>query len=288
MRDEHPLPDIQSTKDRRGIPLQLAGIRGLRLPLNLEIRPNEQRQVDATISLAVNVPELDRGTHMSRLVEVWTRYCDPLHRRAGVIKHSLRNVLQETCDALKIQSAYCELGFVHYLTRFAPVTGLAAPLAIDCSYQASLEVADPDAAEDNNRYQQIVSVEIPISTLCPCSKAISKNGAHNQRAKLRASVVLREVDDSNSLPLDELIEKLEDCASCPVYTMLKRPDEKYVTEKQYENAKFVEDVVRDAITLLRSLPQVKGFAVKVEALESIHAHNAWAAHQENFTQLSQN
>ena len=129
---------------------------------------------------------------------------------------------------------------------------------------------------------EIVGVEIPIANCCPCSKAISEYGAHNQRTYLRAKTIVDVTPGCKKVWIEELVEKLEAAASCPVFPVLKRQDEKWVTEKQYDNPKFVEDVIRDATLILRTIPEVRGFSLEVEALESIHGHNAWAAHKENF------
>lgn len=281
MRDKHYLPDIQNEVDSRGVDLHLAGVKELVLPLLVELDPGLPQQVQATIDLAVSVPSEDRGTHMSRLVEVWSGYSDFGHTLSKkVVSHSLRGVLRDTKDMLLAQSVSCGLKFVYFHKKRAPVTGLMAPLPIDCLLQGTLSTVD-----DQETYRHITTVHVPISTLCPCSKAMSSYGAHNQRAMLSASLSFDFEDDNVALGFSELLNALEDCASCSVYTILKRPDEKYVTDRQYENAKFVEDVVRDAIIMLRAHPQVKGFSVKAEALESIHAHNAWAAHRENFQPL---
>jgi GTP cyclohydrolase IB len=149
---------------------------------------------------------------------------------------------------------------------------MAAPMAYDLQYTASLNHHDVAVT---------LGVEVPIATVCPCSKAISKYGAHNQRVMVRVWVNLD--DPATVLPVP-LIQAIEACSSCPVYPLLKRQDEKYVTERGYENAKFVEDVARELTLLLRDYPGVTGFRMEVEALESIHAHNAWAFHEEQFVE----
>lgn len=285
------LPDVQSMGDFRGIELQLAGVRDLRLPLAMDFGDGKSQRVDATIALGVNVPSCSRGTHMSRLVEVWLKHSYPGNEQDCLLSpvcissiqplaigSPLNAILLETCRSLESTYAYSKVDFIYYLEHRAPVTGVSAPLAIDCSYSAWIKIAGLSAI-----CEQMVTVKIPVSTLCPCSKAISNHGAHNQRAILSASIKLKDLENlSNPIQLGKIISLLEDCASCRVFTVLKRLDEKCVTEVQSENAKFVEDVARDAVFALRSVVQIKGFSVDVLSLESIHAHNAWAFHQENF------
>lgn len=296
MKNAEQLPDIQSTKDERGIDLQFAGIKELRLPLLMEFAKNKKQKVDAIVSLAVGVPSTDRGTHMSRLVEMWSGYyCQDwgqdlsnvaVDRQAEhkVIKVSLEELLAETCSNLGALSAMSKIRFTYYIQRQAPVTSASALLAVDCSYSASLQRGNGEGNDNQKKFRQVISVNIPISTLCPCSKAISKYGAHNQRAFLSASLILSDMAISEgSFSFDEIIPLLEESASSKVFPLLKRPDERHVTETQHENAKFVEDVVRDAVGNLRKEETISGFFVEVVALESIHAHNACAWHSENFS-----
>jgi GTP cyclohydrolase I len=146
---------------------------------------------------------------------------------------------------------------------------MAAPMSYDCSFEGRI---------DNDEYKFILGVKVPVTTLCPCSKEISENGAHNQRALISVKV---SYDETEQIWIEDLIDLVESCSSCPVYSLLKRQDEKYVTEHAYSNPKFVEDVLRDVVVKLRKHPQVKEFEVECEAYESIHNHSAWAYQKES-------
>lgn len=265
--EKQPLVDIQSTPDVRGIAIQQVGVRHVEMPVPILQKDGHTQTVCANVSLSVGLSETQKGTHLSRFII-------QLAERAQnqVFCFSLKEFLADTQQRLQSDSAYITMGFRYFIQKPAPVSGLVSPMAYGCSFEAAL-IGTSD-------YRFVLGVEVPIKTLCPCSKAISDYGAHNQRALVKARVQLDTQHDHEMLWIEDLVETLEACASCPVYPILKREDEKYVTERAYDNPKFVEDVIREAIAALRGNPVIRGFEVTVEALESIHGHNAWAYQKE--------
>ena len=180
----------------------------------------------------------------------------------------IKGCLEKIIKNLDAQSGELEFNFTYFIDKKSPVTGLFAPMSYDCSFEGRI---------DNGDYKFILGVTVPVTTLCPCSKEISDNGAHNQRAFIKVKV---SYDESQQVWIEDLIELIEGCSSCPVYPLLKREDEKFVTEKAWDNPKFVEDVLRDTVISLRNLDVIKEFEVECEAFESIHNHSAWAFQHE--------
>jgi GTP cyclohydrolase I len=268
-----PLPDMQHSIDTRGIGLWKVGVRQVEIPLRVQRRDGEIQTVNAVTSMGVDCEKSSKGVNMSRFMVQLVQWS-----RSHVFGLDLKDFLHDMRTLLEADSAHCEMSFRYFIEKAAPVTGLTAPMAITASFDGSLV---PDG-EGGETYSLIVGVEMPIANCCPCSKAISEYGAHNQRTFLRAKVRVDVSPGYHKVWIEDLVEKLEEAASCPVFPVLKRQDEKWVTEKQYDNPKFVEDVIRDATLILRKVPGVLGFSLEVEALESIHGHNAWAAHKENF------
>ena len=278
-----PLDDVQGYADTRGIALKIAGVKNVQLPMRLLQKDGGVQTVNTTASMGVHLPASDKGTHMSRFIIQLAEWSEN-----RVMTLNFRGLLNETCELLGSSAASLDLAFMYFLDKKAPVTDYSAPMGFQCSIETCLEKSTQSPAQD---YQMVLGVTVPIATLCPCSKEISDYGAHNQRAEIRAKLRLDKdhtVSENPHAPepemvwFEDIIAGLEQCASCPVYPVLKRLDEKYVTERQYDNPKFVEDVVRDATLLLRNYPGIAGFQLEVEALESIHGHNAWAVHDENF------
>jgi GTP cyclohydrolase IB len=261
-----PLYDVQGYADTRGVALSQAGVKAVQMPLVIEGQLGQTQTVAASANLSVFLNAEQKGTHMSRFViqlSEWTKD-RPINRHFDAY-------LTDMCQRLESPSAQLSLSYKYFVLRQAPVSDMAAPMAYDAQYLAH---------QHNGTTHVTLGVEVPIATVCPCSKAISKYGAHNQRVMVRAWVNTQ-LNGPMVWPV-QLIETIEQCASCPVYPLLKRQDEKYVTERGYENAKFVEDVARELTLLLRAMPGVTGFKMEVEALESIHAHNAWTFHEEQF------
>ncbi len=268
MKEPSSLPDLQLSRDDRALRLEAVGVRELVLPLRLLSSNGDELRVPAkwesTVSLA---PEL-RGTHMSRFVssieEFGTEALANLNFSTFV--KNLRRRLQS--DEIRIA-----VEFPHFFLKSAPVTGAVSSMNLPCR----LLVQD---SEGQKEPQHRLSIELAASNLCPCSKAISDAGAHNQRIFIRVDFMLAAPEVWGLALLEQLVQRLETAASSPVFPLLKRPDEKAVTERQYANPKFVEDVTRDAALILREFEHLEGFAVEVEALESIHSHNAVARYSE--------
>lgn len=267
LASSHILEDVQGRADARNIPLNAAGVSDVRMPLMFKMKSGDLQPINASVSMSVDLPPEEKGTHMSRFIEQLSQWS----KTASPISLDLSLFLAELRQRLKSESATVELQFSLFLDKKAPVTDNSAPMGYHCTLSGR---------DVNGVLTLFAKVEVPIATLCPCSKAISDYGAHNQRALALIEVALNP-ELVETLFLEDLIAYAEESASCDVYPLLKRADEKWVTERQYDNAKFVEDVARDLTLLLRDNPACMGFKVRVTALESIHAHNAWAAHSEN-------
>jgi GTP cyclohydrolase IB len=266
-----PLYDVQGYADTRGVALRKAGVKAVQMPLVMAGLPNQQQTVAASATMSVFLTAEQKGTHMSRFViqlSEWTQ--------GRPLNTHFNDYLAEMAQRLDSPKANVEVAFKYFVDRPAPVTAdMSAPMAYDMGYKATMQ---------NNQLSLSLGVVVPIATVCPCSKAISKYGAHNQRVMVSVWVNLDTTDNAPMVWPVELIQTIEESASCPVYPLLKRQDEKYVTERGYENAKFVEDVARELTLMLRAYPGVTGFKMDVEALESIHAHNAWSYHEEQFVE----
>ena len=263
----HPqthLQDTQGGADQREVDLQRVGVKNVSLPFRIQEKDGGIQTVLADIQLSVDLPRQYKGTHMSRFIEILEQWKD-LPSSSGQLEH----ILADTRDRLSADRAHIQVGFKYFLQKKAPVSGQPSTMGYDCSFHAMLC--------QEAGYDLVCGVTVPITTVCPCSKEISVAGAHNQRAWLRVKV--RTVA-GRFFWLEELIAQLESFGSCEIYPLVKRPDEKYVTEQGYENPKFVEDVLRDVVLWLRAHPYVAWFEVECEADESIHPHNAFAYQQE--------
>jgi len=261
------LTDVQSQADHREIPLQRVGIKDLHLPLQILEKAGSYQSVLAVITLSVDLPRHFRGTHMSRFVEI----CSAWSRRS-FSSNEMQVLLDDTRQALNAQSSRILVGFKYFINRRAPVSGGESCLDYNCEFEGELGPAG---------YQFTLGVEVPIHTLCPCSKELAGYGAHNQRGYLRARI--RSGDEL--IWIEDVVELLEAQGSTPIYPLVKREDEKYLTEHAYDNPKFVEDVLRDSIIALRTLSAVTWFQLECEDLESIHNHSAFAFQEEAVDRL---
>lgn len=257
------MKDIQNLQDNRNVDIQKVGIKNLSLPLTVQRKNNSDQVVSAVARVSVSLPKHYKGTHMSRFVEVLTEW-----QNKHLLGVDIRGCLEKIIKKLNAKSGELEFKFTYYIDKKSPVKKMSAPMAYDCSFEGRII---------DGQYKFILGVIVPVTTLCPCSKEISENGAHNQRALINVKI---SYDEDNQIWLEDLIEMIESCASCPLYTLLKREDEKFVTEKAYENPKFVEDVLRDVVVKLRENQVINEFEVDCEALESIHNHSAWAFQHE--------
>ena len=260
------LNDTQSAPDNRGIDIQYVGVKNVEVPLIIQrknISSPVQQVVSARAELSVTLPREFRGTHMSRFIEI---LCEWGQRE--LLGVDIEGCLKEMQDRLCAQSARVRFKFKYFLDRKAPVSGLSSPMGYDCLFKGHL---------DKGEYRFILGVEVPVTTLCPCSKEISDYGAHNQRTVVKVNISYQ---PEKIIWLEDLIELVEECGSSPIYPLLKREDEKFVTEHAYNNPKFVEDLLRDIVVKLREIKEITWFEVDCEAFESIHNHSAWAYHQE--------
>lgn len=248
------MKDVQSEKDLRRIPLKHVGIKDLRWPIELRDREKGTQHSVAKVMLAVDLPHDTRGTHMSRFVECM--------RSLGPVGLSdVERILDRLKEKLQAEKAFLQLEFPYFITKSAPVSGMTAPVDIKCVYKA----------EKSDRLKLRVLAVIPVQTLCPCSKEISSYGAHNQRAYAKI-----EIESMEMVWLEELAAIADAAASAPVYGLLKRPDEKYVTEHAYDNPRFVEDAVREIALRLEADRRITWYRAEMESVESIHNHNAFA------------
>lgn len=253
------LQDVQKQNDKRGIDIQKVGVNGVDVPLIIERKNEKSQTVSAKARVSVTLPHNYRGTHMSRFIEVLSEYSVK-----NILGVDIKGFLKDVNKKLESKCAHVKFEFKYFINKKAPVSKMEFPVGYDCSFQGDL---------DNDNYRFILGVKVPITTLCPCSKEISKYSAHNQRTMVKVKVSYNEND---IIWIEDLIAKIEECGSSQIYSILKRSDEKYVTEKAYENPKFVEDVLRDIICMLKADEKITFYEVEVEAQESIHNHNAWA------------
>jgi GTP cyclohydrolase I len=249
--------DVQSTPDTREIPLTKVGVKGLEYPIRVLDRVNKVQHTTGRAELYADLPHHFKGTHMSRFVEIFHRY------REDLSMPRVLEMLGEIITGLRAESAYGVLEFPYFIEKKAPVSGLPGMVSYRCRYQGRV-------SRGSERYF-IVSVTVPVTTVCPCSKAISDRGAHNQRGMVTVDMEL-----GPFFWIEDIIELVEKSASSPVYSILKREDEKVVTEQGYDNPKFVEDLVRDVYIELKALGSFKRFSVEAENFESIHNHSAFA------------
>ena len=257
------LTDIQSMTDARGVEIQKVGVKNVEVPLCVQRKNDADQIVSAKARLSVSLPHNYKGTHMSRFIEVLS---DWEHKK--LLGIDMRGCLVEICEKLKAQKAEGKFEFKYFIEKTAPVSKKKSLMGYDCSFKG--------VYKKSGEYKFILGVKVPVTTLCPCSKEISDYGAHNQRA-----IVTVNISEENIIWLEDLIEMVEGCASSPVYPLLKRADEKYVTEKAYDNPKFVEDVLRDVVLKCRAHNGISWFEVDIESIESIHNHSAWAYQKES-------
>jgi GTP cyclohydrolase I len=253
------MKDVAMTPDKRGVAIQRVGVKDLHLPLLIKRKDDGFQAVLGNVTASVDLPKQFRGTHMSRLVEVIFKWSEkPL---GG---HGLRLLLEQVRDRLTAARAHITIRFKYFVEKHAPVSKSVSALDYDCEFTGTLS---------DEGFDFILGVEVPITALCPCSKEIAESGAHNQRGVIRARI--RYVRDVFYW-VEDLVKQLESVASCDIYPLLKRLDEKFVTEKAYATPKFVEDVLRDTILMFRADPNILWYEVECETFESIHNHSAYA------------
>lgn len=248
--------DIQSMEDKRNITIDKVGVKNVQYPIIVEDKINKIQNTVANLDMFVELPHDHRGTHMSRFLEVLNHF-----QKENFID-KLQEFLQELKDALNADASYLKLSFPYFIKKTAPVSRTESFLNYQCIFEASLK----------DDFNLKIGVEVPITTLCPCSKEISDFGAHSQRSNVTVKLIYNEF-----IWLEEIIDIVESAASSEVYSLLKRVDEKYVTEKAYQNPTFVEDIVREITLKLQQDKRIDWFYVESENMESIHNHNAFAS-----------
>ncbi|VAW95068.1 GTP cyclohydrolase I type 2 [hydrothermal vent metagenome] len=251
-----PIEDVQNRADTRNIPINKVGIKDIRHPVRVGDRCGKDQHTIANFSMYVNLPHNFKGTHMSRFVEILHD-----HEREISVK-SFKVMLSEMTERLEAGSGHIEMNFPYFVSKAAPVSGVESLLDYDVTFIGEIHDGEP---------QTIVKVVVPVTSLCPCSKKISDRGAHNQRSHVTVTARIDEF-----VWIEELIDIVEQEASCELYGLLKRPDEKNVTERAYDNPKFVEDMVRDVAARLNSDDRISYYIVESENFESIHNHSAYA------------
>ena len=247
--------DVQNQPDYRNIPVDKVGVKNIQYPITVLDKNSGTQNTIASINMFVNLPHQFRGTHMSRFVEILNEYRGQMNVR------TVPNILKSMQQRLNAESAHFEITFPYFMTKKAPVSGEEGLMGYTCKIHG---VSNPNVTLG-------LEVQVPITTLCPCSKEISDHGAHNQRGQVNVSVRF-----DKRIWIEDLIELIEDSASSEVYSLLKRVDEKYVTENAYNNPMFVEDVVRTVAQKLLDDDNILWFQVGCENMESIHNHNAYA------------
>lgn len=256
--DLQTIPDVQSTLDARNMPISRVGIKDVRFPLQIDLGAGAQATV-ARYTMTVHLPADQKGTHMSRFVAL-------LEENKKVIQLAdFQALIGEMMTRLEAQRGDITVAFPYFIEKTAPVSGIKSLM----DYEVTLK-----GTHQNGVSAVQVSVLIPMTSLCPCSKKISDYGAHNQRSHVTAHITLN--DQSPAFDLHALVAAVESQGSCELYGLLKRPDEKYVTERAYDNPKFVEDLVRDVAGVLKSQVYASAFTVEAENFESIHNHSAYA------------
>ncbi|EON13353.1 MULTISPECIES: GTP cyclohydrolase FolE2 [Pandoraea] len=250
------MPDVQSTVDTRQIPIQRVGVRGVRHPLSVRLADGDAQATVGLFNLDVHLPADQKGTHMSRFVALLEAHRAPLDV-AG-----FRAMLDSMLDKLEAEAGRIEVTFPYFINKTAPVSGVQSLLDYEVTLTGDVR---------NGQTRVWLKVLVPVTSLCPCSKKISQYGAHNQRSHITIDAEI-----AGDIAVDELVRMAEEEASCELWGLLKRPDEKYVTERAYENPKFVEDLVRDVATRLNDEPRIVAYVLQAENFESIHNHSAYA------------
>ncbi|MBF0399632.1 MAG: GTP cyclohydrolase I FolE2 [Magnetococcales bacterium] len=254
--DTKPLQDVQAQKDSRRLSIDKVGVKDIRYPILVRDRDRGQQHTIASVNMYVKLPHQFKGTHMSRFLEVLAE------QNETISVENVPDILRKIQACLNAEEAYIELEFPYFIRKEAPVSKASALMDYQVRFSGVCV---------GKSYQLTLGVRVPVTSLCPCSKEISQYGAHNQRSHVTVTLRYKKF-----IWVEEIIELVEKHASCELYAILKRPDEKYVTEKAYENPRFVEDIVRSVAADLEKDPRITLFTVESENFESIHNHSAYA------------
>lgn len=252
------IPDVQASPDTRQVPIDKVGVKNITYPITLHCPATGVVQhTVARINMYVGLPHHQKGTHMSRFLDVLNKHHESIRsNQIMMICHDMKH-------RLEAEEAHLELSFQYFIDKKAPVTGMLGKLDIEVTFEAS----------SNDHDDFVMGIKVPATSLCPCSKEISAYGAHNQRCEMMFRARFAK---DRFMWIEELFELVERMASAPVFAVLKRPDEKWVTEAAYDNPKFVEDIVRDLALALDREDRIAWYQVNSENHESIHNHNAYA------------
>jgi GTP cyclohydrolase I len=253
---DNGMADVQNRTDTRRIKIDQVGVKKIRYPVDVKDRENGSQRTVASVNMFVELPHNHKGTHMSRFIEILSKH------RNSISSSTIPSILSDMKERLQAAAAHLELSFPFFMEKKAPVTGAVALMEYGCVLSGTQAGGEPDLT---------VAVVVPVTTLCPCSKEISSFGAHNQRGLVTVTVRYR-----HFFWMEDLIKLVEGSASSEVFSLLKRTDEKFVTETAYNNPRFVEDVVREVAVKLRADDNFHWFTVAAENFESIHNHSAYA------------
>lgn len=251
-----PMCDVQRSRDYRRLAINKVGVKDISYPITVMDKNDAFQYTVARITMYVDLPHHFKGTHMSRFIEILNA-----HRKEMALD-KMETTLQKIKEKLGASSAHLEMEFPYFIEKRAPVSGAKSLMEYTCRFIATL----------GEQFDFILEIRVPVTSLCPCSKELSRFGAHNQRGIITAQVRYREF-----VWIEDLVAAIEECGSSPVYALLKREDEKHVTEHAYENPRFVEDMVREAALRLLAMDNVTWFSVSAENFESIHNHSAYAS-----------
>jgi len=251
------IADVQSSEDSRQLPINKVGIKDIRHPFKVLDKSGGVRHTIATFNMYVGLPHNFKGTHMSRFVEILNAHEDEIS------VESFETMLREMVARLEAETGHISMSFPYFISKAAPVSGVKSLMDYDVTFIGEILAG--------GGYQQNIKVVVPVTSLCPCSKKISERGAHNQRSHVTITATTNQ-----RVWIEDIVRMAESQASCELYGLLKRPDEKHVTEQAYDNPKFVEDLVRDVAGLLNADSRIDAYVVESENFESIHNHSAYA------------
>ncbi len=250
------IADVQNSADSRQIAIDKVGIKDIRHPVRVKDRSQGEQHTIALFNMYVELPHNFKGTHMSRFVEILNRY------ETEISVESFQDMLAEMAQRLEADTGHIEMSFPYFVMKTAPVSGVRSLMDYEVSFLGEIR---------NGHSVTTIRVIVPVTSLCPCSKEISERGAHNQRSHVTLTVRTNQF-----VWVEDLIDIVEKQASCELYGLLKRPDEKFVTERAYDNPRFVEDMVREVASVLNADPRIDAYTVESENFESIHNHSAYA------------
>ena len=251
-----PIEDVQNTVDTRHLAIDKVGIKSILHPVVVKDKSGGEQHTVAVFNMYVHLPQHFKGTHMSRFVEILNK------NQHAISVESFESILREMVSRLEAESGHVEMTFPYFVNKAAPISGVKSLLDYEVTFIGEI---------NQGKYDITVKVLVPVTSLCPCSKKISDYGAHNQRSHVTVTALINDF-----IWIEDVIDLVEKQASCELYGLLKRPDEKYVTERAYDNPKFVEDMVRDVAAQLNAEKRIDAYTVESENFESIHNHSAYA------------